>query len=154
MNLFSVDLTFSDSLIVFVIGMIIIFLVLAVLVLTVMAYVGVFKLFDRKKSNKKDESVSESAASDQAANQDDAELVAAISAAIAAVYAAEAPDGEIPPFRVKSIISKWSVLRKTIFEGMFIPKISESSLRIRASSFGLILSRFIKDIFTSGLFSS
>ena len=67
MNLFSVDLTFSDSLIVFVIGMIIIFLVLAVLVLTVMAYVGVFKLFDRKKSNKKDESVSESAASDQAA---------------------------------------------------------------------------------------
>ena len=48
MNLFSVDLTFSDSLIVFVIGMIIIFLVLAVLVLTVMAYVGVFKVFDRK----------------------------------------------------------------------------------------------------------
>lgn len=107
MNLFSVDLTFSDSLLVFVIGMIIIFLVLAVLVLTVMAYVGIFKLFDRKKNNKKDEAVSDAAAvSDQAAYQDDAELVAAISAAIAAVYAAEAPDGDVPPVRVKSIISK------------------------------------------------
>ena len=34
----------------------------------------------------------------------DAEIVAAITAAISMMYAAESEDGEVPPFRVKSII--------------------------------------------------
>ena len=98
----SSDLTFADSLLVLFVGMAIVFLALAILVVAVIA----FKLFD-KKGNKKPVSVPNEAAEEsesEISTDADAEIVAAITAAISMMYAAESEDGEVPPFRVKSII--------------------------------------------------
>ncbi len=105
--LFSVsDMSFLDGLLVFLIGNVVVLLALAFLVLVVVGYSILFnKLLDKKKTKlaeaNEDIAVPEI---DDAAEQD--ELVAAIGAAIAAVYAGESDDGEVPPFRVKSIIAK------------------------------------------------
>ena len=107
MNLLCSDVKISipDSLLVLLIGMVIIFSVLAILIGAVYAYVGVFKGMDKikgkKSKNKKEEPKAETAA-----NVNDEELAAAIAAAIAIVYASENEDGEVPPFKVKSIIEK------------------------------------------------
>lgn len=100
------DMSFLDSLLVFLIGVGVVLLALAFLVLVVVGYSALFNIIlDKKKAKptevKEDVSVPEI---DDTAEQ--AELVAAISAAIAAVYASESDDGEVPPFRVKSIIAK------------------------------------------------
>lgn len=100
------DLTFVDSLLVLFIGMAITFLALAILVVAVIAYVKIFKLFD-KKETKKPVSVPNEAAEESESEisaDADTEIVAAITAAISMMYAAESEDGEVPPFRVKSII--------------------------------------------------
>lgn len=102
----SSDLTFADSLLVLFVGMAITFLALAILVVAVIAYAKFFKLFD-KKGNKKPVSVPNEAAEEsesEISTDADAEIVAAITAAISMMYAAESEDGEVPPFRVKSII--------------------------------------------------
>ena len=57
--------------------------------------------------NKKPVSVPNEAAEEsesEISTDADAEIVAAITAAISMMYAAESEDGEVPPFRVKSII--------------------------------------------------
>ena len=91
----SSDLTFADSLLVLFVGMAIVFLALAILVVA------------DKKGNKKPVSVPNEAAEEsesEISTDADAEIVAAITAAISMMYAAESEDGEVPPFRVKSII--------------------------------------------------
>lgn len=100
------DMSFLDGLLVFLIGNAVTVLALAFLVLVVLGYSGLLnKILDKKKTKpaevKEEVSVPEI---DDTAEQE--ELVAAISAAIAAVYASESDDGEVPPFRVKSIIAK------------------------------------------------
>lgn len=102
------DINFGDSLLVLVIGMLIIFAVLAVLVLTVLAYVKFFKMMDARKGvvEKKPSVVPQAPVQAVAQHSDDAELVAAITAAISLVLASESETGEVAPFRVKSIIRK------------------------------------------------
>lgn len=100
------DMSFLDGLLVFLIGNCVVLLALAFLVLVVLGYSGLLnKILDKKKAKpaevKEEVSVPEI---DDTAEQE--ELVAAISAAIAAVYAGESDDGEVPPFKVKSIIAK------------------------------------------------
>lgn len=103
-----------DSVLVLLIGMLVIFLVLTIIIFVVKSYVGVFKLLDamKKKGDKKEEPkpqvkevqpVVEKPV--QVATSND-ELIAVITAAITAVYAQSTDDGEVPPFRVKSIFLK------------------------------------------------
>lgn len=99
-----VKITIPDSLLVLLIGMVIIFAVLAILIGTVYAYVGVFKGMDKIKAKKSEKKKTEEPAPKSEVN--DEELAAAIAAAIAVVYASESEDGEVPPFKVKSIIAK------------------------------------------------
>ena len=104
MNLFSealpVKVDFLDSLLILVIGMAVIFTALVVLILTVNGCSLFFKLTGKKK---KAEVKTEPVVVEE---NNDEEIVAAIMAAITAIYAEESDDGEIPPFRVKSIIRK------------------------------------------------
>ena len=102
MNLFTtVNVNFVDSLLILVIGMAVIFIALAILIFTVNGCSLFFRLVDKKKKpEKKVEEVVATPVSN------DEEVVAAIMAAITAVYASESDDGEVPPFRVKSIIRK------------------------------------------------
>ena len=112
-NFCGVTVTPTDSLLVLLIGMLVIFLVLTTLIFVVKGYVGFFKLVDfvKKPKNKKVEqpkeepkTVAENQAPVAVANDD--ELIAVITAAISAVYAQTTDDGEVPPFRVKSIFLK------------------------------------------------
>lgn len=100
------DMSFLDGLLVFLIGIAVTVLALAFLVLVVLGYSALLnKILDKKKAKPAElnEEVSVPEINDAAEQE---ELVAAISAAIAAVYASESDDGEVPPFRVKSIIAK------------------------------------------------
>ena len=102
MKLFTtVNVNFGDSLLILVIGMAVIFIALAILIFTVNGCSLFFKLVDKKKKSEK--KVEEVVVSPKT---NDEEIVAAIMAAITAVYASESDDGEVPPFRVKSIIRK------------------------------------------------
>ena len=98
------DIGALDSLLVFVIGMLIIFLALTIIIFVVLGYVGVFKLADRKTA--KPAPKPEISPETEVAGSDDAELVAAIMAAVTAVMASESKSGEVAPFRVKSIVRK------------------------------------------------
>lgn len=98
------DIGALDSLLVFVIGMLIVFLALTIIIFVVLGYVGVFKLADRKKA--KPAPKPEISSETEVAGTDDAELVAAIMAAVTAVMASESKSGEVAPFRVKSIVRK------------------------------------------------
>ena len=103
----SIELNFADSLLVLLIGMAITFLALAILVIAVIAYENLFKLFDKKGNKKKsapEAAVADAVEADTDTSAADTEIVAAITAAISMMYAAESEDGEVPPFRVKSII--------------------------------------------------
>lgn len=102
----SADFNFGHSLLVFLIGMLVIFFVLATLVLTVMAVSGFFRIGDKISSKKKAKQVEVKAEQPVSAVSNDAEIVAAITAAISMIYASESECGEVPPFRVKSIIQK------------------------------------------------
>ncbi len=107
MNLFSealpVKVDFGDSLLILVIGMATIFTALIVLILTVNGCSLFFKLANKKKKAKSEVKVETVTVSN---NSNEEEIVAAIMAAITAVYAQESDDGDIPPFRIKSIIRK------------------------------------------------
>lgn len=101
------DMSFLDGLLVFLIGNCVVVLALAFLVVVVIGYSSLLnKLLDKKKAKPVEASAETSAAPeiDDAAEQE--ELVAVISAAIAAVYASESESGDVPSFRVKSIIAK------------------------------------------------
>lgn len=100
------DIGALDSLLVFVIGMLIIFLALTIIIFVVLAYVGVFKLADKTKKKPAVVPESETEGEPVAASADDAELVAAIMTAVTAVMASESKSGEVAPFRVKSIVRK------------------------------------------------
>ena len=105
----TVNVTILDSLLVLFIGMAVIFLVLALLIFVVKGYVGFFALFSKEKKNKKVEKkveVPTVVETPVANSSNDEETVAAIMAAITAYYMSESPSGEVPPFRVKSIILK------------------------------------------------
>ena len=113
LNTCAITVTPSDSLLVLLIGMLTIFLALTVIIFVVKGYVGVFKLMDlskKRKSEKQTKKVAvpevevEEVATPVASNDD--ELIAVITAAISAVYAQTSEDGEVPPFRVKSIFLK------------------------------------------------
>ncbi len=100
------DMSFLDGLLVFLIGNVITILALAFLVLVVIGYSALFnKIFNKKEPESVEASkeVIEPEVDDTAEQE---ELVVAISAAIATMYFSESVDGEIPPFRVKSIIKK------------------------------------------------
>ncbi len=100
------DMSFLDGLLVFLIGNAVVILALAFLVLVVLGYSGLLnKILDKKKA-KPAETVEEVTVPEIDDTAEQEELVAAISAAIAAVYASESESGEVPPFRVKSIIAK------------------------------------------------
>ena len=98
------DIGALDSLLVFVVGMLMVFLALVIIIFVVLAYVGVFKLADRKKA--KPAPAPEIAAETEIPTTDDAEVVAAIMAAVTAVMASESKSVEVAPFRVKSIVRK------------------------------------------------
>ena len=103
------NITVLDSLLVLLLGMLIIFLVLTVLIFVVKGYVGVFSLFSKKDKKEKVEKKVEQVvpvATPVATASNDEETVAAIMAAITAYYMSESANGEVPPFRVKSIILK------------------------------------------------
>ena len=109
-NLCAITVTPADSVFVLLIGMLVIFAVLTVIIFVVKGYVGVFKLLDKCKSKKESKKVATPAPvveeTAPVAVQSDDELIAVITAAIAAVYAQSSDDGEVPPFRVKSILLK------------------------------------------------
>lgn len=103
------DVTIPFSLLVLLIGMLVIFFALAIIVCVVLGYSGIFRALDRRKKEKPAPAAAESApaiapAEERAATDDD-EIVAAITAAVYAVLSAESEDGDVPPFRVKSILA-------------------------------------------------
>ncbi len=99
------DINALDSLLVFVVGMLMVFLALVIIIFVVLGYVGVFKLADKAKGKAPAPAIEETAKDEIVATNDD-ELVAAITAAVAVVMASESPTGEVAPFRVKSILRK------------------------------------------------
>ncbi len=106
MNLFadsSINVTFPQSFLIFVIGMAVIFIALAILIFTVNGCSLFFKIFGKK--DKKDKKTVHTVDVETIVTNDE-EIVAAIMAAITAIYASESDDGEAPPFIVKSIIRK------------------------------------------------
>lgn len=109
--LYSEELTihFADSLLVFLIGMLVIFAALAILVGVVVGYSSAFRAADKaiakRKGGKAPAPAAEAPAPAPASGISE-ETVAAITAAIACVLTAEAADGEVPPFLVKSIVRK------------------------------------------------
>ena len=106
MFLLSDKINFGDSLLVLFIGMLVIIAVLAGLVLTEVAYVKILNAVQNKKKEavKSEPAPKVESAPAPVAQTDDLEIVAAISAAISAIYASESVTGEVPPFRVKSIL--------------------------------------------------
>ena len=106
MFLLADKINFGDSLLVLLIGMLTIFAVLTVIVLTVVAYVKILNAVQGKKKEavKSEPAPKVESAPAPVAQTDDLEIVAAISAAISAIYASESVTGEVPPFRVKSIL--------------------------------------------------
>ncbi len=106
LSLLSSDFTFADGLLVLVVGMVVTFLVLALVIFVVKGYVLLFKVTDKKSKNEAKTAPEKKAVAVTDTVDADEEVVAAITAAIAAVYATESTDGEVPPFRVKSILLK------------------------------------------------
>lgn len=106
LSLLASDFTFADGLLVLVVGMVVIFLVLALVIFIVKGYVLLFKVTDKKGKNDAKPATEKKTVVVTENTDDDEEVVAAITAAIAAVYATESTDGEVPPFRVKSILLK------------------------------------------------
>ena len=108
MFLLADKINFGDSLLVLLIGMLTIFAVLTVIVLTVVAYVKILNAVQGKKKeavkNEPAPAPKVESAPAPVAQTNDLEIVAAISAAISAIYASESVTGEVPPFRVKSIL--------------------------------------------------
>ncbi len=104
MYLLANKIGFGDSLLVLFIGMSVIFLVLAILVVTVIAYVKALNAVQNKDKVKAPAPVAVAPAPEPVAVASDDEIVAAITAAIAIIYASESETGEVPPFRVKSIL--------------------------------------------------
>ena len=100
------DMTFLDSLLVLLIGNCVVLLALAFLVLVVLCYSGFLNKVLAKKKTPPAKTVEEVSVPEIDDTAEQEELVAVISAAIAAMYASESDDGEVPPFRVKSIIAK------------------------------------------------
>ena len=83
------------------------------MIFVVKGYVGFFALISGKKNEKKAEKKVEKkveqvvpVATPVANVTSDEETIAAIMAAITAYYMSESASGEVPPFRVKSIILK------------------------------------------------
>ena len=111
-NLCAQTVNWTDSLLVLLIGALVVFFVLAVLIVVVKAYVAVLKLLDLGKNKDKkvkqevQPKVTEEQVAQPTAVSNDDELIAVITAAISAVYAQTTDDGEVPPFRVKSIFLK------------------------------------------------
>lgn len=100
--------TIPFSLLVLLIGMLVIFFALAIIVCVVLGYSGIFRALDRLKKEKPAPAAAESAPASTPAEEmaaDNDEIVAAITAAVYAVLSAESEDGDVPPFRVKSILA-------------------------------------------------
>ncbi len=100
-----------DGLLVFLIGVAIVILMLSVIIIVVKLYCAVINPGGGKKKEKKIEQprekvepVMESVVPTEVSNDD--EIIAVITAAIATIYASQTESGEVPPFRVKSIIRK------------------------------------------------
>lgn len=100
------DISALDSLLVFVVGIVMVFLALAIIIFVVLGYVGVFKLADKAKQNGNAPMPTEAVETNVPIETNDEEVVAAITAAVALVMASESPTGEVAPFRVKSILRK------------------------------------------------
>ncbi len=98
-----------DGVLVFLIGMCVVIAMLAVLIIVVKLYCAVVNLIGKKEEKKPEVKPKEEVApivEPAPVVSNDEEIVAVISAAIAAVYASQNESGEVPPFRVKSIIRK------------------------------------------------